>query len=40
MSYLYVLGIYHLLYATGCIFEYDDEHVVGGKGIVEKPLLL
>jgi len=28
-------GIYHLLYATGCIFEYDDEHVIGGKGFLE-----
>ena len=23
--------IHHLLYATGCIFEYDDEHVIGGE---------
>ncbi|KAJ1436638.1 hypothetical protein B484DRAFT_445545 [Ochromonadaceae sp. CCMP2298] len=28
-------GIHHLLYATGCIFEYDDEHVLGGKGFTE-----
>eukprot|EP00600_Ochromonadales_sp_CCMP1393_P005325 CAMPEP_0174969740 /NCGR_PEP_ID=MMETSP0004_2-20121128/8947_1 /TAXON_ID=420556 /ORGANISM="Ochromonas sp., Strain CCMP1393" /LENGTH=310 /DNA_ID=CAMNT_0016219297 /DNA_START=37 /DNA_END=969 /DNA_ORIENTATION=- len=28
-------GIHHLLYATGCIFEYDDEHVIGGKGFTE-----
>jgi len=29
-------GIHHLLYATGCIFEYDDEHVIGGKGFLEE----
>ena len=29
-------NIYHLLYATGCIFEYDDEHVIGGKGFTEE----
>jgi dTDP-4-dehydrorhamnose reductase len=28
-------GIYHLLYATGCIFEYDAEHPVGGPGFLE-----
>ena len=28
-------GIYHLLFATGCIFEYDEEHVIGGKGFTE-----
>lgn len=28
-------GIHHLLYATGCIFEYDSEHVIGGKGFLE-----
>jgi dTDP-4-dehydrorhamnose reductase len=28
-------GIYHLLYATGCIFEYDNEHTIGGKGFLE-----
>jgi len=28
-------GIHHLLYATGCIFEYDAEHVIGGKGFLE-----
>jgi 3,5-epimerase/4-reductase len=28
-------NIHHLLYATGCIFEYDDEHVIGGKGFLE-----
>ena len=28
-------GIYHLLYATGCIFEYDAEHTIGGKGFLE-----
>jgi dTDP-4-dehydrorhamnose reductase len=29
-------GIHHLLYATGCIFEYDDEHTIGGKGFTEE----
>jgi len=28
-------GIHHLLYATGCIFEYDAEHQIGGKGFLE-----
>lgn len=28
-------NIHHLLYATGCIFEYDEEHVIGGKGFLE-----
>jgi len=28
-------NIHHTLYATGCIFEYDEEHVVGGKGFLE-----
>ena len=28
-------GIHHLLYATGCIFEYDATHVIGGKGFTE-----
>lgn len=29
-------GIHHLLYATGCIFEYDSDHVIGGKGFTEE----
>lgn len=28
-------GIHHLLYATGCIFEYDATHVIGGQGFTE-----
>ena len=28
-------GIHHLLYATGCIFEYDDAHTIGGVGFKE-----
>lgn len=28
-------GIHHLLYATGCIFEYDDAHTIGGAGFTE-----
>jgi hypothetical protein len=30
------LGIHCTLYATGCIFEYDAEHVIGGKGFTEE----
>lgn len=29
-------GIHHLLYATGCIFEYDDAHPIGGAGFTEE----
>jgi dTDP-4-dehydrorhamnose reductase len=29
-------GIHHLLYATGCIFEYDATHVIGGPGFKEE----
>lgn len=29
-------GIHHLLYATGCIFEYDDAHPLGGPGFTEE----
>jgi 3,5-epimerase/4-reductase len=29
-------GIHHLLYATGCIFEYDEEHQIGGKPFFEE----
>lgn len=28
--------IHHCLFATGCIFEYDDDHVIGGKGFTEE----
>jgi dTDP-4-dehydrorhamnose reductase len=27
--------IHHLLYATGCIFEYDAAHTIGGAGFLE-----
>jgi 3,5-epimerase/4-reductase len=30
-----IKGVHHLLYATGCIFEYDAQHVIGGKGFLE-----
>jgi dTDP-4-dehydrorhamnose reductase len=30
------MNIHHTLYATGCIFEYDDEHKIGGKGFTEE----
>lgn len=29
-------NIHHTLYATGCIFEYDDEHMIGGKPFTEE----
>lgn len=29
-------NIHHLLYATGCIFEYDQSHIIGGKGFTEE----
>jgi 3,5-epimerase/4-reductase len=32
------LGIHCTLYATGCIFEYDAEHVIGGKGFTEEDM--
>lgn len=28
--------IHHTLFATGCIFEYDSTHVIGGKGFTEE----
>lgn len=30
-----VKGVHHTLLATGCIFEYDEEHQIGGKGFTE-----
>jgi len=29
-------SIHHLLFATGCIFEYDNDHLIGGKGFFEE----
>ena len=29
-------GIHHTLYATGCIFEYDAAHPIGGAGFTEE----
>lgn len=29
------MGIHCTVFATGCIYEYDEEHVIGGKGFVE-----
>jgi dTDP-4-dehydrorhamnose reductase len=29
-------NIHHTLFATGCIFEYDDAHTVGGQGFTEE----
>ena len=31
-------GVHHLLYATGCIFEYDDDHIIGGKSFTEDDI--
>ena len=31
-------NIHHLLYATGCIFEYDEDHPVFGKGFTEDEI--
>jgi len=31
-----IKGIHHLLYATGCIFEYDETHTIGGAGFTEE----
>lgn len=29
-------GIHCTVFATGCIYEYDEDHVIGGKGFVEE----
>mmetsp|Transcript_110802 Transcript_110802/g.238519 ORF Transcript_110802/g.238519 Transcript_110802/m.238519 type:complete len:306 (+) Transcript_110802:52-969(+) len=29
-------NIHHTLFATGCIFEYDDAHTIGGVGFTEE----
>lgn len=29
-------GIHMTYYGTGCIFHYDDEHPIGGKGFSEE----
>lgn len=29
-------GIHCTIYATGCIFEYDKEHPIGGPGFTEE----
>jgi dTDP-4-dehydrorhamnose reductase len=29
-------GIHCTMYATGCIYEYDDTHVIGGRGFTEE----
>jgi dTDP-4-dehydrorhamnose reductase len=31
-----IKNIHHTLFATGCIFEYDDAHTVGGQGFTEE----
>jgi len=34
----YLHGIHVTNFATGCIFEYDDEHPMGGKGFTEDDI--
>lgn len=29
-------GVHMTLYATGCIFEYDEAHPIGGPGFTEE----
>ena len=29
-------NVHCTIYATGCIYEYDNEHVIGGKGFTEE----
>jgi 3,5-epimerase/4-reductase len=31
-------NIHHTLFATGCIFEYDEAHTIGGKGFTEDDI--
>jgi dTDP-4-dehydrorhamnose reductase len=31
-------GIHHTLYATGCIFEYDETHTIGGTPFTEEDI--
>lgn len=35
-----VKGIYHMLFATGCIFEYDKDHVIGAYKCYTYPLYI
>ncbi|KAI5808562.1 hypothetical protein DFH27DRAFT_230314 [Peziza echinospora] len=32
----YLMGIHCTVFATGCIYEYDDEHPIGGNGFTEE----
>ena len=32
----HTLGVHMTLYATGCIFEYDEAHPMGGPGFTEE----
>ncbi len=34
----FVKGIHITVFATGCIYHYDAEHPIGGKGYVETDL--
>lgn len=34
----YLKNLHCTLYATGCIFEYDEEHPMGGKGFTEDDI--
>lgn len=31
-------NLHHTLFATGCIFEYDEAHTIGGKGFTEDDI--
>lgn len=31
-------NLHHTLFATGCIFEYDEAHPIGGKGFTEDDI--
>jgi 3,5-epimerase/4-reductase len=33
---MFIAGIHMTLYATGCIYEYDDDHTIGGMGFSEE----
>jgi len=32
----FLLGIHCTVFATGCIYQYDEEHPIGGKGYIEE----
>lgn len=32
----FLKGVHCTVFATGCVYQYDDEHPVGGKGFTEE----